>query len=150
VLLTRLNDLILRSTDSRNYMTLAVFAYDAGSRRGELTNSGQLAPYRISGGQVESLSLPSFPLGVATRSDFPTRTWQFAPGDRLVFVTDGFVEALGPSDEPFGFERLEDVIRSHAAADPRQLRDALLDAVARYTGGAPLEDDRTLAILAFE
>jgi serine phosphatase RsbU (regulator of sigma subunit) len=149
LLLTRLNELIHRSTDSRNYMTLAVLAYDAGTRRGELTNSGQLAPYRISQGRLEALSLPSFPLGVAIRSDFPTRTWDFSPGDRLVFVTDGFIEALGAADEPFGFERLESVLRSSASADPARMRDALLDAVARHTGGAPPEDDRTLVILAF-
>jgi serine phosphatase RsbU (regulator of sigma subunit) len=148
-LLTRLNDLIHRYTDARNYMTLAVFAYDAVTREGELTNSGQLAPYRISGGELESLSLPSFPLGVAIRSDFPTRVWEFSPGDRLVFVSDGFVEALGAADEPFGFERLEGVLRS-SPSDPAELRDALLEAIARHTGGAPPEDDRTLVILAFE
>ncbi|HSS43927.1 MAG TPA: SpoIIE family protein phosphatase, partial [Thermoanaerobaculia bacterium] len=72
-LFARLNDMIHRSTDSRNYMTLALFAYDADSHRGELTNAGQLAPYRLSGDSIEELSLASFPLGVSPRADFPTR-----------------------------------------------------------------------------
>src|SRR5512134_2355587 len=100
-LFARLNELIHRSTDSRSYMTLALFVYDGKSRRGELTNAGQLAPYRLSDGKVESLSLPSFPLGASPRSEFPTRAWDFAPGDRLVFLTDGLVECLSPSGDPF-------------------------------------------------
>ncbi len=97
-LFARLNDLIHRSTDSRNYMTLALLAYEPASRRGTLTNAGQLAPYRLSAGGLESLSLPSFPLGLSERSDFPTQVFQFATGDRLLFVTDGFVEAATPRE----------------------------------------------------
>jgi serine phosphatase RsbU (regulator of sigma subunit) len=149
-LMTRLNDLILKNTDARNYMTLSVFAYDPSRRRGELSNAGQLAPYRLSGGEIEALSLPSFPLGVSVRSDFPTRGFDFQPGDRVVFVTDGLVEAMSPDGEPWGFERLEALLKSEASSEPARLRDAILEAVAGYTGGAPPEDDRTLLILALE
>lgn len=149
-LFSRLNELIHRSTDSRNYMTLALLAYDVQTREGELTNAGQLAPYRISGGSVESLSLPSFPLGIAPRSDFPTRRYQFSSGDRIVFLTDGFVEAAGTDGEPFGFERLETLLRTEAESDAIRLRDTLLCAVAAHTTGLPPEDDRTLVILTIE
>ncbi|MGH9315915.1 MAG: PP2C family protein-serine/threonine phosphatase [Thermoanaerobaculia bacterium] len=149
-LFTRLNDMIHRSTDSRNYMTLALFAYDAASGRGELTNAGQLAPYRLSGSSIEELSLASFPLGVSPRADFPTRTYSFASGDRVLLVTDGFIEAASPSGDPFGFERLETLLRGQAQADAGGLRDALLSAIASHTGDAPPEDDRTLVILTVE
>src|SRR5439155_2555182 len=111
------------STDSRNYMTLTLFAYDAATRRGDLTNAGQLAPYRLRDGAVEALSLPSFPLGVSPRSDFPSHAYDFVAGDRLVFVTDGFVEAASPSGEPFGFERIEALLQAEAASDAAGLRN---------------------------
>ena len=149
-LFTRLNDLIHRSTDSRSYMTLALFVYDAASRRGELTNAGQLAPYRISGASVESLSLPSYPLGITERPEFPTRTWEFAPGDRLVFLTDGLVECVNPAGEPFGFERLEAILSSAANSEADALRDAILSEVERWTGGAPSDDDRTLVVVTVD
>jgi phosphoserine phosphatase RsbU/P len=149
-LFTRLNDLILRSTDSRNYMTLALFAYDAATRRGDLTNAGQLAPYRLRNGALEALSLPSFPLGVSPRSDFPSHAYDFVAGDRVVFVTDGFVEAASPSGEPFGFERVEALLQAEAASDAAGLRDALLAAIAAHTAAAPPDDDRTLVILTLE
>ncbi|HYT31098.1 MAG TPA: PP2C family protein-serine/threonine phosphatase, partial [Thermoanaerobaculia bacterium] len=146
-LFTRLNDLIHRSTDSRNYMTLSLLACDPITGRADLTNAGQLAPYRLSEGTVVSLSLPSFPLGTSPRSDFPTASYELAPGDRLVFLTDGLVEASDPAGDPFGFERLEALLRAEASADAARLREALLAAVSAHTHGAPPDDDRTLLIL---
>ncbi|HEY6147833.1 MAG TPA: PP2C family protein-serine/threonine phosphatase, partial [Thermoanaerobaculia bacterium] len=115
-----------------------------------LTNAGQLAPYRITNGRVEALSLPSFPLGASPRYDFPTRPQSVEPGDRLLFVTDGFVEATSAAGEPYGFDRFEALLRAEAGSDALRLRDALLGAIETYTGGAPPEDDRTLLILTFE
>ena len=149
-LFARLNDLIHRSTDTRSYMTLTLFVYDAASRRGELTNAGQLAPYRISGATVESLSLPSYPLGITERPEFPTRTWEFVSGDRLVFLTDGLVECVSPSGEPFGFERLEAILQRETASEAHALRDAILSEVEKWTGGAPSDDDRTLVIVTLD
>jgi serine phosphatase RsbU (regulator of sigma subunit) len=131
-------------------MTLALFVYDATTRRGELTNAGQLAPYRVSNGRVESLSLPSFPLGASPRSEFPTRAWDFAPGDRIVFLTDGHVECLSPSGEPFGFERLEAILSRMATSEAEVLRDAILSEIEKWTGGAPSDDDRTLVIVTLD
>jgi serine phosphatase RsbU (regulator of sigma subunit) len=144
---SRLNDLIHRSTDSRSYMTLALFVYDPESRRAELTNAGQLAPYRVSPAGVESRSLPSFPLGVSERTEFPTGSWQLAAGDRVVFLTDGLVECRNPSGDLFGFERLEKILEREAASDAPALRDAILKDVEAFTGGTPPEDDRTLVIV---
>ena len=149
-LFSRLNDLIHRSTDSRNFMTLALFAYDPVSRRGELTNAGQLAPYRLSAEGLQSLSLPSFPLGFSARFDFPVQAFAFAAGDRLLFVTDGFVEAINRDGEPFGFERLEALLLAEASCDAARLRDAILSAVSAHAGGVPPADDRTLVVLTIQ
>ncbi len=146
-LFARLNELIYRSTDPRHYMTLATLEYDAARRRGLLTNAGQLPPYRISGGRVESLSLPAFPLGLFPGRTFPERELQFQAGDLLVFYTDGLIEALDAAEELFGFERFEAVLREHAADGAAALREALLAAVAAHTGARPAEDDRTLMIV---
>ena len=147
---TRLNDLIHRSTDSRSYMTLALFVFDSASKSAELTNAGQLAPYRVSRAGVTSLSLPSFPLGVSENSSFATQTWQLASGDKVVFLTDGFVECTSISGEPFGFGRLEAILAREAVADAAAIRDAILREAEAHTGGAPPEDDRTLLIVTLD
>jgi serine phosphatase RsbU (regulator of sigma subunit) len=146
-LFIKLNELIHRSTDSRNYMTLALFTYDPESCRGMLTNAGQLAPYRVTSGNIESLSLPSFPLGVSPRTDFPTRDWSLARGDRLVFLTDGLIEASNPAGEPFGFERLESLLREKVDSDAAGIEKAILAALEEHSAGSAPEDDRTLVIV---
>ncbi len=146
-LFSRLNELIHRSTDPRHYMTLAVLAYDARARKAVLTNAGQLAPYRVSGSTVEPLSLPSFPLGLFPQREFPEREFSFSPGDLIVFLSDGFVEAVDGADDAFGFDRFESVLREHARSGAAALRDALLAAVAAHTGKRPAADDRTLLLL---
>ena len=146
----RLNELIYRSTDPRHYMTLCVLAYDAKARTGVLTNAGQLAPYRISGNRIESLSLPAFPLGLFPDRSFPSRPFTFASGDLLVFFSDGLVEAVDAAEEAFGFDRFETVLRNTSTAGAAALRDALLAAVASHTGERPADDDRTLLVLTLD
>ncbi len=145
-----MNELIHRSTDPRHFMTLAVLAYDPATRRGRLTNAGQLAPYRISGGRVVPLSLPGLPLGLFPDRTFPTQEYSFAAGDLVVLLTDGFVEAVDGNDEAFGFERLEALLARHAADGAAALRDALLAAIRAHTGDRPADDDRTLLILTLD
>ncbi len=149
-LFIKLNELIHRSTDSRNYMTLAFLACDPATGKATLTNAGQLAPYRLSGGTVESLSFPSFPLGISPRSDFPTSRFDLLPGDRLVFLTDGIIEATNSSGDPFGFERLEALLQAEVDSDPARLQEAILSAVAAHADGHPAEDDRTLVVVRVE
>lgn len=143
-----------RSDDShrRLYTTLALFAYDAADRRGMLTNAGHPAPYRVSAAGVERLALPALPIGLlpARETSYPTREYDFAPGDRLVLFTDGVVEAADASDEPWGYERLEALLAREGRRPPEELIASILAAIAAHVGPTPLEDDRTLLVLSFE
>ena len=70
-------------------------------------------------------------------------------GDRLVFLTDGLIEASSPAGEPFGFERLEGLLRSQAeaGASAEEIEVAILSAVEAHSAGSAPEDDRTLMIV---
>jgi serine phosphatase RsbU (regulator of sigma subunit) len=76
--------------------------------------------------------------------------FSFTPGDRLVFVTDGFVEAANAEGEPYGFERLETLLNTHASSDAATLKAAIIDAVGAHAGVVPPADDRTLVILTLQ
>ena len=134
------------------YTTLALFAYDAATRVGTLTNAGHPAPYRVSGGRVERLALPALPIGLlhGRPSSFPSKDYEFLPGDRLVFFTDGIVEAADAGEEPWGYERLEALLAREGGVSSQELVASILAAVAAHVGDTPLEDDRTLLILTFD
>ena len=148
-LFARLNELICRSTDPRHYMTLAMLNYDPVTRIGRLTNAGQLAPYRVSAAGVTALELPAFPLGIFPGKTYPTREQSFASGDRLVFFSDGLVEAVDANDEPFGFQRFERVLRENSGANAAGIAAAILAGVREHAGSRPFDDDCTLMVLTF-
>ncbi len=141
-----------RSDERRLYTTLAIFAYDASTRVGTLTNAGHPAPYRVSGGSVERIELPALPIGLLPGREvaYSSKTASFTPGDRLVFFTDGIVEASNAAEEPWGYERLEALLARDGGRPAEDLMKEILDAVAAHVGATPLEDDRTLLILTFD
>ncbi len=76
-----------------------------------IANAGHLSPYR----EGRELELPpGLPLGVIAESSYEQATFQLEHRDRLVFVSDGVVEATNAEGELFGFERTQQVSRESA------------------------------------
>ncbi len=71
---------------------------------------------------------------------------QLAPGERVVLVTDGVIEAHAGDEAIFGDQALVAALRSHADAPIEGMREALLAALAAYTHGAAQYDDVTLVM----
>ncbi|MFP5205590.1 MAG: SpoIIE family protein phosphatase [Acidobacteriota bacterium] len=67
-----------------------------------LANAGHLAPY-LDGKEV--LIAGALPLGAKAGTEYETEHFQLARGSRLLFVSDGVVEARNGQGELFGFER---------------------------------------------
>jgi len=76
-----------------------------------IANAGHLSPYR-DGREMELA--PDLPLGVIPNINYEQATFQLKHGDRLIFLSDGVVEAANPKGELFGFERTQQV--SHEPA----------------------------------
>ena len=76
-----------------------------------IANAGHLNPYRD--GREISLA-GSLPLGVIADAEYEQATFQLKRGDRLVFLSDGVVEATNGEGELFGFERTQQVSNESA------------------------------------
>lgn len=68
----------------------------------------------------------------------------FVPGDVLLLYTDGLNEAPNAQDQEFGTARLSDALRASSQGKAREINDAILQSVQRFTGTASLRDDFTL------
>lgn len=66
-------------------------------------------------------------------------------GDTLILHTDGLTEAWNTRKEIFGLPRLLDIIQTHAAEPPEQLREAIIDAALRWCHDRQ-EDDISLVV----
>jgi sigma-B regulation protein RsbU (phosphoserine phosphatase) len=72
----------------------------------EIANAGHLSPYR-DGREMELP--PGLPLGVIPGMTYEQTRFQLEQGVRLIFLSDGVVEATNPQGELFGFERTQQV-----------------------------------------
>jgi sigma-B regulation protein RsbU (phosphoserine phosphatase) len=96
-------------------------------------------------GEVDSrIDLANMPLGVQSDTVYEQRAVPFSRGDRAFLYTDGVIEAPDPSGQLFGMQRLLDVLEGAADEDLPQLKNAVLGALRRHTGGALNHDDVTL------
>ena len=70
-----------------------------------------------------------------------------AEGNRVLFYSDGLVEAHNPKGEMFGFPRLQELVAEHGAEE-RSLGNFLLEELYSFVGeGWEQEDDITLLTL---
>jgi serine phosphatase RsbU (regulator of sigma subunit) len=110
-------------------------------------NAGHPYPMLKRKGQVEDLELVGFPLGSWITASYSERMVQLQPGDQVILVSDGIVEAMNAQRELFGFERLAETIARCDAATPQACLDSIWQAVERFEAGAEQQDDKTIVVL---
>ncbi|MFZ0518216.1 MAG: PP2C family protein-serine/threonine phosphatase [Acidobacteriaceae bacterium] len=78
-----------------------------------LANAGHLPPY------LNGKELPmegALPLGMMPTAKFSLMHFQLAPGDRLLMMSDGVVEAQDKDGQLFGFERVNQLLEQSITA----------------------------------
>lgn len=122
------------------------------TRTGRLAwvNRGHPPPLVLRGGRrVATLSSPpSPPMGFRLGLSSGLVRYQLEPGDRLLFYTDGIVEARSPDGAQFGLDRFTEFV-SRREADglppPETLR-RLIQAILAHQEGK-LQDDATVLMV---
>ena len=76
-----------------------------------IANAGHLHPYR-DGRELDLAA--DLPLGVIPGIQYKEAEFELKVGDRLIFLSDGVVEASNPQGELFGFERTQQVSNESA------------------------------------
>lgn len=146
------NRFICERAEVNRYATLFYGVLDS---EGTFTyvNAGHLPPLLVRCEKtLEKLFAPAkgFPLGMFVEAEYPATQCRLAPGDTVVFYTDGITEATNPVGEFFGQALLEETVAKHACASVEELSQRILDAVSAFAAGSYQADDMTLVILRYE
>lgn len=98
-------------------------------------------------GVLESIASRHLPLGVlgAARFDAGMEVFHTEPGDTLLMMTDGVMEAENSHGEMYGEERLKGSLRT--AGDQDSPFDTVMAGIHDFTGKQPEQDDVTLLSL---
>jgi len=140
--------------DSADSMFVTLFYAQIDPRRGEVAyvNAGHNPPLAYhcglpEGARVHKLSRTGMALGVMPENIYPQQSISLNPGDFIILYTDGVVDAESPQGEPFGFERLQEVILEGCARPVGQIISSLEQALAGHVGEQEPFDDITIVCI---
>src|SRR5207248_1692207 len=130
---------------SDHFVTALLLSLDPPTRSLLYSSAGHLPGYVLdAGGDVKAV-LPStgIPLGIDLRSEFPASgAVALGPGDLVLLLTDGIVEAASPDGELFGTERALEIVRRHLRQAPDEILKVLFDAASAFCA-QEIRDDLT-------
>src|SRR4029077_12178857 len=83
-------------------------------------------------------------IGIIPNAQFKTTEMKLAPGDCLLFYTDGIIEFETRDGSQFGIEGLQQSVRAHLNEPTESLLDALVSDVCKFGDSTVLTDDACL------
>jgi serine phosphatase RsbU (regulator of sigma subunit)/CHASE1-domain containing sensor protein len=150
--LNRVDRAIHAETGGRMFCTLAYAHIDAadpegsGPARVTAATGGHPEPLIVRGdGRVELLERTGPLLGAFGEASFGEVRLDLAPGDTLVLLTDGVIEARARG-QLFGEERVRSVLAAAATLPLEAMLLSLEDAVVQFADGQPQDDLALLGV----
>ena len=146
--LTKANRLIC--ADSTTNMPVTLFYGSLDPESGSLTyvNAGHNPPihYQASEDQFTKLTRTGMFLGFDEEAPFEQQVRILAPGDFIVFYTDGITDAINPEQQLFGESRFRQILADQRHLSAAEILGAVENAIKEFIGPAAPYDDITLLI----
>lgn len=146
-ILNRLDTMVRSEQSTRIFISMTIGIVDIQKATLHLTNAGHPPTYLLRNHTVSEILLPSSPLG-AIGADYATTTIPLQPDDVLVWLSDGFIEAANKAEEPFGYDRIVEVL-AQPDPDASSVRNHLVEAVRVHAQGVEIDDDRTMVVMHY-
>lgn len=143
----RLNDVMIRSTDARSFLTVFVGYLEPATGRLRYVNAGHPEPYLVRGGQLRSLPATGIPVAM-----LPTFPWSqgetvIEPGETLVVFSDGIPEAQHGKDF-FENERIEAALRELSGKPGLdEVAEGMIARIDAFAAGEHRADDVTIVLV---
>ena len=150
-IVTRVNKELATGNEYCMFVTLFLAVLDLDSGDINFTNAGHEPPYivRKDGGVESAVQRHGPPVGVVEDTQYLEDAIKLRPGDALVIYTDGVTDAVNPSDEVFGKERLESILSSDNARTPEDMVTEIVNALHRFEEGSDQADDVTILAVGY-
>jgi phosphoserine phosphatase RsbU/P len=152
-LLTQLNSdftEILKQTGTLVFVTVLYCVIDVKVGNARFARAGHPPPLHVrrSSGEVEAIPLggdsagPA--VGIIPDAQFKNSQTQLAPGDCLLFFTDGIIEVDASDGRQFGIEGLQETVRTNLNESTESLLDNIVSDVYKFGDSTVLTDDACL------
>jgi serine phosphatase RsbU (regulator of sigma subunit) len=144
--ISRLNNRLVKSVETGNFMSLFLGVLDVSSRELSYVNAGHPGAWLMRGEQSIEMGMTGMAVGIMEDQAYETKgPMALQAGDLIFLCTDGLLEARNLAGDLFGGERLiAELQRAGPEADVRYVLECVLGAVSKFAGSVPAEDDWTM------
>jgi sigma-B regulation protein RsbU (phosphoserine phosphatase) len=137
---------------SHRFVTLFYSQYDPKTRRLSYSNAAHNPPlwWQASTNTVHRLDTVGMLVGLDTNSEYEDDSVQLAPGDTVLYYTDGFTDAVNAKGQRFEEENLIDSFQWAAQQQysPEAIVQHLFERVQAFMGSQKRSvDDMTLVVM---
>ncbi len=147
-ILQKVNNLLFESIERDRYVTAVYGVLDSKNRIFTFSNAGHNPPIIIrSAGGVEYLKEGGLALGIFAESAYEERSIFLAPGDTMIFYTDGVTEANNSDGIEFGEKRLLKILLESRKLPARDIIDNIVKDVGSFGADGDNHDDLTIIVL---
>ena len=146
-MLAMLNDALQERKLESQYVVMLFALWNDQTRMLTVANSGAVQPVLCREGQSTVVRAEGFPLGMFPDVAYEELTMATQPGNAVVFVSDGILDADNAQDEAYGEERLGQVLCGHRDRSAAEIAEAILNDVSRFQDGHDRFDDETIIVL---
>jgi phosphoserine phosphatase RsbU/P len=146
-MLALLNDALQERKLESQYVTVLFAVWNDDNRTLQVANSGAVQPIFCRAGQAVTVRAEGFPLGLFPDVTYEELSVAAQPGDAIIFVSDGILDAENASLEMYGEERLSQLLCAHRDQPARDIAEAILADVALFQGDHDRFDDETIIVL---
>lgn len=146
-MLSLLNDALQERKLESQYVVMLYALWNDANRTLTVANSGAVQPIFCRSGQNVTVKAEGFPLGMfpsATYEEFNVAT---QPGDAIVFVSDGILDAENENGDMYGEDRLAALLCGSRDLPAQHIANAILSDVTQFQGSKDRFDDETIIVL---
>ncbi|MCD4824487.1 MAG: SpoIIE family protein phosphatase [Phycisphaerae bacterium] len=134
------------------FVTLCYARFNLDLHRMDLVDCGHTNTlhYIAATGQCQMLQTNNMPLGFTEWEVYHQISVSIAPGDVLLFYSDGLIEARNSASQAYGSDRVVESIKANASLAPGEILKNVYGDLVNFSQSASFSDDLTCIAVKIE
>lgn len=149
--LAEVNERLIKQNPLELFVTVFYAVLNIETGQLDYANGGHNPPLLLQNQETKWLNQANgMVLGMMPGLRFDYAQLQLRADDRLVFYTDGITEAFNQQHQPYGEDRLLELVPALRNRSAQEMTNHVLQSVSAFVGSAEQSDDITLLSLVYQ